>query len=393
MTDISGVTNYTNGIDYSLTNAQIYRLPGSTILDGDFISVSYQSAEITGAGLLLTLSNNFEVEAGGKVDLVGKGYGPNLGIGAGKLFGGVGSGGGHGGSGGSGSGVPGGTTDGTVHQPTKLGSGGSTAGGSGGGAAKIQAGNLARIDGIISMNGTKATNSQMGGGAGGSFWLTAPTFIGAGSISANGGSGELYLGGGGGGGRIAIYADTNLFAGDVVARGGAGWNYGGAGTIYLKGDSNTVAQVIIDNRGVAGTNTFLSVVGSYDLTVQGKAIVVASTLNIGNLTIRSNSWLMPLGTPQALSVTVTRDALIEPNSGFMFNTKGYAGGVGPGTPSFNSLGQGGGGHGGQGGTGWGGFFGASSGSIPSPSTFGSGGGGGSTGGGAGGGAVSLTVSG
>src|ERR1039458_8985513 len=101
----------------------------------------------------------------------------------------------------------------------------------------------------------RASVSGGGGGSGGSIWLTVGALSGAGFITANGGSGVDAVGGGGGGGRISISYNNNSFAGPVSAYGGGGANWGGAGTVYLKTNSQSYGQLTLDNGGNTGINT------------------------------------------------------------------------------------------------------------------------------------------
>ena len=115
------------------------------------------------------------------------------------------------------------------------------AGGHGGSAIKITATTSLLLDGSISVDGTEGSkpnvasynNHQAGaGGAGGSVYITAPTFSGSGTITSDGGMStkgapqshpynQVSLnGGGGGGGRIAIHCTTREFTGTLSSKGG-----------------------------------------------------------------------------------------------------------------------------------------------------------------------------
>ncbi|MFZ5468257.1 MAG: fibronectin type III domain-containing protein, partial [Myxococcota bacterium] len=159
---------------------------------------------------------------------------------------GGGGGGAHGGAGGKGSlGLDGGATYGSSTAPFDFGSAGGesfyqdTAGNGGGGI-------FMDIRGALAVNGLLATGGQSGnlwsgGGAGGSIFVTAGSFSGAGIIDASGGAGGNTAGqegGGGGGGRIAIYTKLSTFNGIVSSSGGAALNPGAQGTIVFPlGDS------------------------------------------------------------------------------------------------------------------------------------------------------------
>src|SRR5690606_35373083 len=143
------------------------------------------------------------------------------------------------------------------------------------------------VDGSLSADGengqsTVSATRHVGGGAGGSIWLTAASVSGSGTISASGGSGSQSNAtgarGGGGGGRIAIY--TPLFAimdsqVQATGSGSAGAQAGGAGTIVVGavlGDGN----LVIDNGGLNGdfANGRTELQGTVEvssLTVRGRS--------------------------------------------------------------------------------------------------------------------------
>lgn len=399
--DITGTNVYTNGIDYSYTNGQIFRLTNSAIADGDSILVSYDFTVQTTSSLWLDITNNLEIEAGGAINAAGKGNSPGTGSGAGRTVSiypyNIGSGGGHGGYGGTGSSnVWGGGSYGSITSPTTFGSGGGAGmgtGGAGGGVIHLTVGNIVRVDGMITANGDRATNSRSGGGSGGSIYISTTSLSGNGVISANGGSGELSLGGGGGGGRIAITYTTNDFNGDIVARGGAGWVYGGAGTVYLKPNGG-FAKLTVDNRGGTGTNTYVPNTGAgavYDLVVKGKATASILSLQVRTLLVTSNSWIVP-DISLNRSILTCGDAIIDGTSGINLDRKGYGSGQGSGAGVSSSIGSGGGGYGGQGGYGAGTTTGGNAyDNISNPLNVGSGGGSVSGVGGIGAGAISFTV--
>src|SRR6185369_806321 len=278
--DTNNTVVYTNGVDYLVgvdANgvASIQRTATSAIPDGATVQAAYEAITATApSGLSLVVTNDVIVEAGGAIDVNGRGYGGGTGSGAGSSSGSPlgGGGGGNGGYGGLGaSNAPGGAAFGSTLQPVDKGSGGGRGsggpGGTGGGAINLQVGGVLRVDGIISARGGDGLNTRSGGGSGGSIFMSAQTLQGGGSISADGGAGEPSLGGGGGGGRVAVYAQVNNFLGALAARGGKGWRYGGAGTIYAKAGAS-VGTLVIDNGGNTGTNTLLSVFEPVSLFVK-----------------------------------------------------------------------------------------------------------------------------
>ena len=184
---------------------------------------------------------------------------------------------------------------GDLMNPNELGSGGgayssssSYAGGNGGGLVKITAGTL-QVDGSIIADGESRTNSTgwwMSGGSGGGVNIHVATLSGGGTISAKGGA-SSYSGGAGSGGRIAAYYDTiTLAASKFIASGGKNGSggtpsyNGGAGTIYLKGSSLSMPDLIINNGGNnGGTGTSRptpisnGISQSSNVTVSGGAVV------------------------------------------------------------------------------------------------------------------------
>jgi hypothetical protein len=365
-------------------------------------SVALRDLQINSNGWLVLSSsasisagNNINVEAGGGV------------VGDGKGLSGIANssrpGGSHGGYGGGGS-V---SVSGSITNPMQTGSGGggslSAYGGVGGGAVQLLATKALTVNGVISANGTAGDPfNGGGGGAGGSINLTAQTIAGNGIIRANGGAGTVG-GGGGGGGRIALRGETNLFAGTLSAAGGSGSVGGGAGTIYraqaVPGQNPTPLSLLIDNNGLAGTNTPLSTTYGlpsmpFDLVIQNAAVVVPTTALplLSNLSIHAASLQLSSTQPAA---AVLNDAVIMAAGLITADGGGFAraAGIGAGT---NVASQGsGGGHGGAGGASASGAPGGISyGSITQPVDLGSGGGNGSgtyLGGATGGGAIRLTV--
>ena len=366
----------------------------------------------------LLITNNYSytvtlssatIQAGGGIIADAFGYAAGQGPGAGQYYynnstypcGGAG----HGGCGANSTGnyAAGGNTYDSTTSPSSPGSGGGnyssiSVGGAGGGSIRLNVSGILEADGRISANGGNGSGSGGGGGSGGSIWLTVGTLSGAGSITANGGNGVDGIGGGGGGGRIAITYNNNSFTGPVSAYGG-GANWGGAGTVYLKTNSQSYGQLILNNGGNAGTNTTFNA-SSIDLSVTGGAIGQGPPggWSVRNLQISTNSVLTTVASTSAQTVSVTGNATI--NSGGAISVdgtgSGASSGIGAGATSSGSI-KGGGGHGGFGAANPSGYGGAYD-SIQLPGIAGSGGGNGSGSsiaprGGAGGGALRLTVTG
>ncbi len=369
---------------------------------------------------VLSVNGDATIEAGGGIVADGTGYGGNQGPGAGRYYSTsgtyVGGGAGYGGSGAAGvaSGTyyaSGGGPYGSVASPREAGSGGggSTAyatGGAGGGAIVLSVTGVLQLDGRISANGRPGVGPSTGGGSGGSVLLTAGTLAGSGFISANGGMGN-YLGGGGAGGRIAVDYSVSAFTGIISAFGGGGYAWGGAGTVYTKATNQSRGQVIADNGGHSGTNTWLgySSPATIDLTLKNGAVISPlPSQSLGTLLVASNGWL----SMSNQTLTVQGNATIQAGGGIIADGTGYSAGQGPGAGGYGYSSPsryvgGGAGYGGYGGLGaLGGlpggpviFGGNSYGSVSSPNDRGSGGGGypSYAMGGAGGGAIRITVTG
>lgn len=361
-------------------------------------------------GLNLTVTGNAILEPGGVIvaDATSSG-----GIGVGH-YGYSGSypcsGGGYGGVGASIPLAAGGIAYGSLTSPFGNGSSGGgfstySIGGLGGGNIHLTVSGTLDVSGRISANGGNGSGTGGGGGSGGSINLSAGTLIGAGAIAANGGNGVDSVGGGGGGGRIAVSYTSSSFVGSISAYGGGGAFAGGAGTIYTRANSQ-VGQVLVDNGGLAGTNTPLSSgLGApsqpFNLTIQRGGM--ASPQNsltlfpqLANLTIVSNGFLVGASGPATLDVLVWSNANIASGGVMNVDGLGYGQQSGPGAGfSFGGYGSG---------AGYGGVGGASAltnggptyGSSVLPTDFGSGGGfgeGPTAGGSSGGGAIRLSVAG
>ncbi len=202
-------------------------------------------------GYILDFSaNNITVKKGGQVFVDGKGFagggskeaGKGVSVGVYDNIQGAGTGGSHAGLGGDSK-----NNDlesvsyGDAKDPVDFGSGGAggkeTRGGAGGGIIKLNAVNNFKIYGKISANGADggidiSGQSDAGGGAGGSIYLTAGNFGGVGAeVLAIGGSGHKS-GGGGGGGRIYIKGQGAV-KGILNVNGGDGFDKGKAGSIVF----------------------------------------------------------------------------------------------------------------------------------------------------------------
>lgn len=132
---------------------------------------------------------------------------------------------------------------------------------SGGGSVRILLTGSLNLAGIISANGMTSAN---GSGSGGSVFIQTSALTGTGTIRANGpqtAAGD----GGGSGGRVAVYYNTlggdfatpSIVVSKIQAWGGVGANQsqrGAAGTVYLKRNTQTFGDLIVNNNGLDSTN-------------------------------------------------------------------------------------------------------------------------------------------
>jgi hypothetical protein len=361
----------------------------------------------------LTVTGNATVQAGGGIITDNAGSAGGLGAGAGLDGGGSpyypGSGAGYGGYGAYnlGNSAAGGSAYGSTISPVNNGSGGGSystysIGGAGGGSIRLTVNGTLDADGRISANGGNGWGLGGGGGSGGSIWLTVGTLAGAGSITANGGNGVDGVGGGGGGGRISIGYAANDFVGVMTAYGGGGYAYGGAGTVYTQGNTQSVGQLLLNNGGEIGTNTPLSsIFGTpsqpFNLTIGNGAVVCPQTSFplLNNLTIASGGALTTFEL-QSLDLLVFNNVNVESGGVIAVDGEGNLLARGPGAGQSLDGDGSGAGYGGAGGASATISGGASYGSSNQPVDFGSGGGFGGgplSGGSEGGGALRLSVGG
>jgi hypothetical protein len=303
-------------------------------------SIVCKTILITSTGILVVNSNvlnipinvtaeNLIIEAGGVINLSGRGYAGGVGYvagngpGAGKLAN-YGGGAGYGGYGGISSSPSGaGASYGSITAPNYVGSGGSggatsgpaNSGGAGGGAVFFNITDTFENNGTIEAEGLSGTNLSSwcgGAGSGGSVYIITNDFSGNGAITANGGAGWMKSPssgcGGGAGGRIAVYYDTNSYTGSITAYGGAtGYKRGGAGTVYLKSSAD-YGELTIDDNGISnGSITPINetltlkglIIGEANITVYpGIIINVTTSLVSKNVTINNNGTI--IGTANAI---------------------------------------------------------------------------------------------
>jgi len=270
-----------------------------------------------GSSLAITTQNELRIDAGGTIDVTGRGYTLNTTY-PGATLPPNGSGGSHIGTGGLWDG-PTASTFGSVYQPREAGGGGeSSSGQTGGGVIRIQAASVV-LDGSIHADGVNGGN-QSRGAAGGSVWISTTTLSGAGSVSAKG-SHAFY--GTGAGGSIAIeYTSGTSVPWTLSAKADASdsgaTHIGGAGTVYVHGPQATYGDLTIDNGGQTGQSTNLPSLGSGTvLTGSGGATLVTDrTVNIpayfashwveikGSTGLLKGTWRIATVTPNSKTVTL-----------------------------------------------------------------------------------------
>jgi hypothetical protein len=221
----------------------------------------------------------------------------------------------------------------SVTDPTDFGGGGGARGGNfggdGGGILTLQASNI-QVDGVINADGSGGQGNASGDGAGGTVNIRSLTIAGSGTIRASGGANQS----GGGGGRIAIrYGSTfGLAANQVFAKGGIGvYSQGGAGTVFIKGQSQVNGDLRIEGTG-ASTPFDLAVmpVGvTFDNIVftNNAKVVVNSTINSAQSVQITNSSLLTHAVGDEAGIQVNSPSLfVDSTSVIDVTGRGYRGG-------------------------------------------------------------------
>lgn len=290
--------------------------------------------------LNLTIGNDFDLQSGGMIDLVGVGYaggatsngsGPGYGAGATGYCDSTGGGAGHGGTGGA-AGTrnhsAGGVAYDSPSEPVDLGSGGGAAGdpgcsnsfpgGGGGGALIMTVVHNATLNGVVTANGGDG-GVGAGGGSGGTINMKADTFSGSAVVRANGGNSGGSGGGAGGGGRIAMtgcnanLAAVTVTAGTLTGSGGPG----GAGTsnIIVPGacPSPPATPATIAFTAVGGAS--LAVAWSSASLATGYLLQVAAASDFSG-TIVSSSTTGTSATVTGLLASTTYFARVQASNTF-----------------------------------------------------------------------------
>jgi len=363
--DVSGGSFYTNITNYLLSCSgggtvlttcfvndsqtvlagMTVTIPGNLVIQsgGDVTTQRLESGTLnitgnltieSGGKLSMNLANliasTLDIQAGGSIDVTGKGYlggkvngasgqGPSPGIGDSNSSG---AGAGHAGVGANGvwstTRLGGQTIYGSKTNPVDYGSGGGAGdeldAGDGGGIAKITVTNLI-VNGDILANGSNGAFSgccdHAGGGSGGSLWITASNSItGSGTISVKGGD-SYGSGGAGSGGRLAIYqtANTYSFTGTIVADRGVNGSIAGEGSYYL---GLTSIDQLCDSGNFSTTCTIST----------KKTFGDALSITSGNLVISPTGSLVGEGLGTSLAISTTGNIEIQNGGSLeMENTK------------------------------------------------------------------------
>ncbi|MCL1856385.1 MAG: hypothetical protein FWF84_01900, partial [Kiritimatiellaeota bacterium] len=297
------------------------------------------------------VATSMTIEAGGMIDVVGKGYagspqysgrgGYGPGAGAWGIQTTSGGGAGHGGAGGNGrhSGTFGGPAYGDPAEPILAGSGGSGCdnndGGAGGGIVRLIVDKTLTMDGVVTASGDVA-GGYGGTGAGGSIWISTEVIVGGGSLHADGGmaGGE---GGAGGGGRIRLDVDSHAQA--IVPTPFAGWmtvnnavNNGAiasvAGTVWLDDETlfndGSPTLLVQGNSRVYGVdrwmpNTVAMVIANGNLNFMERNMDIAFP---GTLTVEGAGTVISVNVSET-PMTVAKDIVVQ--DGGRLNVNAFGG--------------------------------------------------------------------
>ena len=310
--------------------------------------LTHRETTATEAQSLQVTAWTLTVDATSRIDVAGRGYlgGNRAGLPDGQAHttgfapgAAAGTGGSHAGLGGRYSGATGQPNPlyGNLVNPVDLGSGGGqwagSAGGDGGGRVLIGAINLVQ-DGLIDARGALSAGSAAGGGSGGSVNLTLRTASGRGAIQADGAAPTSATLTGGGGGRVAIrYLDLGtLNLAGITAAGGRGtYGTGADGTVYLRAETETGGELVINGQGANSpyTDLLLPPGQTFDaIRLQnGARVIVSAPLRIsGDLTLTGSSLLThPTAAETGLDIEARR-VVVEAGSAIDVVDRGYPGG-------------------------------------------------------------------
>ena len=227
-------------------------------------------------------------------------------------------------------------TYGSLTGPDELGAGGGCGGwdapgGDGGGLVKINAGEIT-VDGAISANGLPGADHDAGSGSGGAINIFTHTLNGSGVIRAKGG----FLASGGGGGRIAVNYDAMTFApnqfqviGGRPASAGSR-NFGGNGTLYLKGPGQTFGELIIDGQNSDALDDQSPIPDGYEfdnIVIRNNARVTpAHRLTVHGTLRLENGAVLTHKKASEDGLIINTDVLEIENASIDVSGRGYPGG-------------------------------------------------------------------
>ena len=289
--DIDGGTTTLNSYDTSnALSITTLDMDGGTLTHGDNSTTQTNIINISATTVDIGAAASIDVDGlgydGGRLGHV-DGYGDGPGVFATAQRG---SGAGHGGDGGADfEGDAGGTAYCIIANPATMGSGGGTGyngtwdGGDGGGLIILNASGIVTVDGTITADGAKTSETSYGGGgAGGAVKITADIISGTltGGFTVAGGDGGNSGGGAGGGGCILLeYTTSNsIAAGDVSVVGGiadgAGSSENGAIGLFSSVQLNSAPTVSINSAASKTDGT-----GTVDISIELDDNDLADTLS------------------------------------------------------------------------------------------------------------------
>ncbi|MDZ4335264.1 MAG: Ig-like domain-containing protein, partial [Pseudomonas sp.] len=308
--DLSTGPSYSGNVLWSNVVGQVVAsdtggVDAQLVVDGATLMLSgqhtYKSVTLRNSAVLTTpvevalslTADTVDVDATSRIDVTGKGALPSLLVGSY-------CGGSHGGLGGiysSGSVNP---VFGDVQMPVTFGLGGKGSSSSsdvrGGGALTLVT-RLLTLNGQLLANGATTTAGNVGGGAGGSLWLTVQKLIGGSTtrIQARGSDGK-GIGGAGGGGRIALYYGDlqGVDVGQISVSAGTLGAVGGVGTLHMEfraGSTAVVGSNLVDVSNQNIQQFSLNFINAVD----------PASINPANVSLRSPDGIVPITTITAVN--------------------------------------------------------------------------------------------
>lgn len=337
---ISGtLTVETNSLlTLDVPEATEYGITANQVSVGATGSITHAVSSVAGVGIQ---ASGVTVNLGGSIDVSARGYrgggrdgnvdSHGLTVG-GALGAAYRSGGSYGGYGGVYEGAGTNEPYGDPAAPDLLGSGGSSggcgSGGNGGGRIKIAA-QTVTVNGALRADGQTVNGCQSGGGSGGSIWIDTNMLTGTGTISANGGGSEV----GGGGGRVAVYCASSTFDEALFqVLGGQGSNRtGGNGTLYIKLDSQTHGNLIVDGLGHTTPDMSTPILTTFDydnVVVRNRARVFSEEpLIVTGLVAVETEAILSIAVPTGTTWGITAGQVETRTGGVLTHALSYKAGL------------------------------------------------------------------